>query len=146
LVAAGAFETRVTMSASCGRLAPVEISTETVRRLVNEQLPQWGELPVSPVLEQGNDNRTFRLGEDLAVRLPSAERYVAGVAKEDRCLPLVAAHLSTEVPASVATGVPGASYPFPWSVRRWIPGTTPDRDAELDRVGLAEDLGLFLRK
>jgi aminoglycoside phosphotransferase (APT) family kinase protein len=146
LVAAGAFETRVTMSASCGRLAPVEITTETVRRLVDEQLPQWGELPVSPVLEQGNDNRTFRLGEDLAVRLPSAERYVAGVAKEDRCLPLVAAHLSTEVPASVATGVPGASYPFPWSVRRWIPGTTPDRDAELDRVGLAEDLGLFLRK
>ncbi len=124
----------------------MEISAETVRRLVKEQLPQWGDLPVSPVLEHGNDNRTFRLGDDLAVRLPSAEGYVAGVAKEDRCLPVMAAHLSTEVPVPVATGVPGANYPFPWSVRRWITGTAPECDPGLDRAGLAEDLGLFLRE
>lgn len=50
----------------------MEISNETVRQLIREQLPQWAELDVTPVLEQGNDNRTFRLGEGLTVRLPSA--------------------------------------------------------------------------
>jgi aminoglycoside phosphotransferase (APT) family kinase protein len=60
-------------------------------------------------------------------------------AKEDLCLPLVAGHVSTGVPVPVATGKPGAGYPFPWSVRRWITGTTPDRDRELHRVGLPED-------
>ncbi len=50
------------------------------------------------------------------------------------------------MPVPVATGGPGADYPYPWSVRRWIAGTTPDRDPDLDRGGLAEDLGKFLRE
>ena len=124
----------------------MEISAETVRSLIAEQFPQWSELAVSPVPEQGNDNRTFRLGDDLAVRLPSGEGYVAGIAKEDRCLPLVAAHVTAQVPAPIATGAPGSDYPFPWSVRRWITGTTADRDPALDRVALAGDLGQFLRE
>ncbi|MET3806659.1 aminoglycoside phosphotransferase (APT) family kinase protein [Nakamurella sp. UYEF19] len=122
----------------------MEISSETVRQLIREQLPQWAELEVTPVLEQGNDNRTFRLGQELAVRLPSAEGYVAGVAKEDLWLPVMAQYLSTGVPVTVATGVPSKEYPYPWSVRRWITGTTPDRDSDLDRVALAKDVGLFL--
>lgn len=124
----------------------MEISRETVRQLIREQLPQWAELEVTPVLEQGNDNHTFRLGEELAVRLPSTEGYVAGVTKEDRCLPVMARYLNTEVPVPVATGVPSKEYPYPWSVRHWITGTTPDRDPDLDRVALAKDLGVFLRE
>lgn len=124
----------------------MEISIETVRQLIREQLPQWAELEVTPVLEQGNDNRTFRLGEELAVRLPSAEGYVAGVIKEDLWLPVMARYLSAGVPVPVATGVPSKGYPYPWSVRRWIIGTTPDRDCDLDRVALAKDLGVFLRE
>ena len=124
----------------------MEISSETVRQLVREQLPQWAELEVTPVLEQGNDNRTFRLGEELVVRLPSAEGYVAGVTKEDLWLPVMARHLSTDVPVPVATGVPSEEYPYPWSVRRWITGSTPDRDPDLDRLALAKDLGVFLRE
>lgn len=124
----------------------MEISRETVRQLIREQFPHWAKLEVTPVLEQGHDNRTFRLGDELAVRLPSAEGYVAGVTKEDLCLPVMARHLSTGVPVPVATGLPSEDYPYPWSVRRWITGTTPDHDPDLDRVALAEDLGAFLRE
>ena len=124
----------------------MEISSETVRQLIREQLPQWAELEVTPVPEQGHDNRTFRLGSELAVRLPSAEGYVAGVTKEDLWLPVMARYLSTDVPVPVATGVPSGQYPYPWSVRHWITGTTSDRDADLDRVALAKDLGVFLRE
>lgn len=122
----------------------ISIDAELVQRLVSHQFPQWQRRPVVPVSRQGCDNRTFRLGDDLSVRLPSAAGYVAGIAKENSCLPLLAPHLPLDVPVPVATGRPTAEYPFPWSVRRWLPGGTVDRAGRLDRSMLAQDLGDFL--
>lgn len=127
-------------------MADVEITVELVRRLVDEQFPEWSDRPVTPVANQGNDNRTFRLGQDLTVRLPSAASYVAGIDKEDRFLPLLSEHVSVPVPAPVRAGHPTDEYPYPWSVRRWIVGETPDHDPDLDRAGFAHDLGVFLRE
>jgi aminoglycoside phosphotransferase (APT) family kinase protein len=93
-----------------------------------------------------NDNRTFRLGDDLAVRLPSHEGYVAGITKEDTVLPLLAGHLGLPVPTPVATGHATEEYPYPWSVRRWLAGQTPDLDPDLDRPRFAHDLSTFLRE
>jgi aminoglycoside phosphotransferase (APT) family kinase protein len=123
------------------RIEPVEITVELVRRLVAEQFPQWSDLPLTPVPAQGNDNRTFRLGAHLSVRLPSHECYVAGVAKEDRVLPLLGEHLSTPVPMPEATGRPTEDYPHPWSVRRWLPGDTADRDPTWTAPGSPETWG-----
>lgn len=123
----------------------MEVDSALVRRLVADQFPQWAHLPVRPVAHQGNDNRTFRLGDELAVRLPSAEGYAAGIAKEDRVLPVLARHLPVPVPRPVASGVPGAGYPWPWSVRRWIDGAAPEADATLDRLTFAHGVGVFLR-
>lgn len=122
----------------------MEILTELVESLVAEQFPQWSGLPVTPVPHQGHDNRTFRLGDDLSVRLPSHQAYVAGVEKEDAALPLIAEHVRVGVPSPVALGRPSSSYPFPWSVRRWLTGTHPDDDPALDRLRFARDLGAFL--
>ena len=58
------------------------IDAALVQRLVTAQFPQWAGLPIIPVEHQGWDNRTFRLGPDLAVRLPSAARYQAQIDKE----------------------------------------------------------------
>ncbi|MFM2389701.1 MAG: hypothetical protein RLZZ437_1256, partial [Pseudomonadota bacterium] len=66
------------------------ITEELVQRLVAEQFPQWVDLPVRAILPGGWDNRTFRLGDGLLVRLPSAERYAAQVKKEQRWLPVLA--------------------------------------------------------
>ncbi|OMH34850.1 aminoglycoside phosphotransferase family protein [Tersicoccus sp. Bi-70] len=120
------------------------IDAGLVARLVAAQFPAWASLPVRPVSPQGNDNRTFRLGDELVARLPSAAGYVPAVEKEDLVLPRLAGALPVAVPAPVATGAPGEGYPFPWSVRRWLPGTTADADPALDRDALACDLGAFL--
>ncbi|WP_188195503.1 aminoglycoside phosphotransferase family protein [Nonomuraea sp. SYSU D8015] len=122
----------------------IDITVDLVRALVAEQFPEWSRLPIEPVARQGWDNRTFRLGDQLAVRLPSAEAYAAGVEKEDRWLPVLAGHVPLPVPSPVATGRPAPGYPFPWSVRRWLPGETVDRAADVDRSELARDLGRFL--
>jgi aminoglycoside phosphotransferase (APT) family kinase protein len=121
------------------------IDADLVRRLLVAQHPQWADLPIAPVEVDGWDNRTYRLGDDLTVRLPTAEGYVPAVAKEDTWLPRLAPHLPLPVPEPVATGEPGEGYPFPWSVRRWLPGA-PAQARLVDDLGrFATDLAAFLR-
>lgn len=103
------------------------ITADLVRRLVRSQFPRWGDLPVVPAEVEGWDNRTYRLGKDMSVRLPTATGYAPAVAKENRWLPRLAPALPVDVPPILAVGVPGEGYPFPWSVRTWLPGETADR-------------------
>jgi aminoglycoside phosphotransferase (APT) family kinase protein len=120
------------------------ITAALAARLVAEQFPAWGHLPVAPVAESGWDNRTFRLGDALGVRLPTAEWYVAAVAKEHTWLPRLAPHLPLPIPVPVALGTPGCGYPWPWSVRRWIEGRPAADDRIADPVAFADDLARFL--
>ncbi|MCC2321250.1 aminoglycoside phosphotransferase family protein [Cellulomonas xiejunii] len=115
-----------------------------MRRLVAEQHPAWATLPVTPAARSGWDNRTFRLGDELLVRLPSAEWYIEAVAKEQRWLPVLAPHLPLPIPAPVAAGMPGQGYPWPWSVYRWLPGASVDAAPPADLTRLAVDLAGFL--
>ncbi|MFS0729041.1 aminoglycoside phosphotransferase family protein [Curtobacterium sp. 1P10AnD] len=120
------------------------IDADLVHRLVATQFPGWADLPVREVAHQGWDNRTFRLGDDLSVRLPSAAGYVPAVEKEQRVLPYLAARLDVPVPEPVATGAPDADYPFPWSVRRWLPGSLLVDVPDADRTLAATDVAAVL--
>jgi aminoglycoside phosphotransferase (APT) family kinase protein len=121
------------------------IDASLVGRLVAAQFPQWADLPVRPVDADGWDNRSFRLGETMAVRLPSAARYFAAVEKEQRWLPWLAPQLPVPIPAPLALGRPGEGYPWPWSVNAWLEGETAARAGLADRSPLARDLAAFLR-
>ncbi|MCB0912053.1 MAG: aminoglycoside phosphotransferase family protein [Propionibacteriaceae bacterium] len=121
------------------------ITAELVQRLLAEQAPQWADLPVVPVPQDGWDNRSYRLGDELTVRLPSHERYAAAVAKEDRWLPVLAPQLPLPIPEPVFAGRPSAAYPMPWSVRRWLPGEPATGRTVADPVRFAGDLSGFLR-
>ena len=121
------------------------ITAALVRRLVAAQFPAWAGMPVLPVATDGWDNRTYRLGETLTVRLPSHARYVAGVAKEDRWLPVLAPQLPLAVPEPVALGRPGPGYPHPWSVRRWIPGHPVTASGVGEPPAFARSVAAFLR-
>jgi aminoglycoside phosphotransferase (APT) family kinase protein len=120
------------------------IDSALATRLVATQFPEWAGLPVVPVEVNGWDNRTFRLGDTMTVRLPSAEGYVRSVEKENTWLPRLAPHLPLPIPVPLALGVPSSEYPWPWSVRRWIDGRVATRDRIADLVALAEDLAGFL--
>ncbi|HEY6737814.1 MAG TPA: phosphotransferase, partial [Actinopolymorphaceae bacterium] len=82
-----------------------------VRRLIATQFPQWADLPIRPVANEGWDNRTFHLGDALSVRLPSAEEYALAVDKEHRWLPILAPKLPLPISVPVARGMPGEGYP-----------------------------------
>jgi aminoglycoside phosphotransferase (APT) family kinase protein len=138
------------MSASQDPSAPtVERAVPDVdlaRRLVREQFPQWAGLSLRAVDPQGWDNRTFRLGSDLTVRIPSARGYDAQVEKEHRWLPELAEVLPLPIPKPVAKGVPGPLFDGPWSVYAWHPGQTVNRAGagEADLPAVAVGLGEFL--
>jgi len=107
-----------------------------VTALVSEQFPQFSHLPIRPVAHSGWDNRTFRLGDSLTVRLPSAARYSSQVSKEQRWLPWLAPQLPLAIPTPVAVGESARGYPFRWSIYAWLDG----EQARLDRI---DDLNAF---
>lgn len=120
------------------------VSAGTVRRLIRAQFPQWAALPVEPVARSGWDNHTFRLGDQLLIRLPSAEAYALAVEKETRWLPALAPLLSHPIPVPVGRGRPGEGYPYSWSVYEWIEGERAARPSIIDQAAFAADLAGFV--
>ncbi len=123
---------------------PEHVTPELVTKLVAAQFPEWADLPVTPVGKPGVDNATYRLGDEMSVRLPRFERWVGQVTREQRWLPELAPHLPLTIPQPLAQGEPGAGYPFPWSVYRWLPGERVDLAELTDLRQVAADLGEFL--
>lgn len=121
-----------------------DIDVALVARLVAAQFPQWANLSITPALPQGWDNRTFRLGTEMAVRLPSAEGYVPQVEKEHRWLPHLAPRLPLPIPVPLALGIPAEGFPWNWSIYRWLEGDTASRERIDDLNEFATTLAHFL--
>src|SRR5207302_8820241 len=108
------------------------------------QFPYSADRPSSPVGSTGTDNAMFRLGDDLAVRLPRVRRASADIDTEQRWLPVLAPHLPVAIPEIVAVGEPAAELPWRWSVNRWLTGRNPAVDALTQPEDLAIDLAEFI--
>lgn len=122
----------------------VNINVALVRRLVATQFPRWANLPIKPVEFDGWDNRTFHLGKEMSVRLPSAQGYAAQVEKEHAWLPKLAPLLPLPVPVPLAMGVPGQGYPWHWSIYRWLDGEIATIERIADLREFASRLAEFL--
>jgi aminoglycoside phosphotransferase (APT) family kinase protein len=121
----------------------VDIDVITVKKLIDTQFPKWADLTIKPVKHGGNDNRTFHLGDEMLVRLPSHKAYEPQVEKEAKWLPRLASHFSIPITVPVGKGEPTEDYPFVWSVNRWIDGECVKRD-KVDLNEFAKDLANFL--
>jgi len=124
----------------------IEIDVSLVSRLIAAQFPQWAHLPIRAVKFGGWDNRTFHLGADMTVRLPSAARYAQQVEKEQHWLPRLAPHLPLPIPVPLVLGRPGEGYPWHWSIYRWQEGESATHAAITDMTGFAKALATFLSK
>ncbi|MFI7112308.1 aminoglycoside phosphotransferase family protein [Nonomuraea sp. NPDC050227] len=122
-----------------------DIDEALVRRLLAAQFPRWAGLPLRRFPSSGTVNAVFRLGDDLAVRLPRVRQGVGDVAREGRWLPLLAPALPVPIPAVLGQGLPGEGFPWPWSVCRWLDGDNPEAGAlSGDGEALAADLAAFV--
>src|SRR5690606_7664566 len=105
--------------------------------------PDLAGLPLALVAE-GWDNSVWRLGTDLAVRMPRRELAANLVLHEQRWLPRLAPGLPVPVPAPVRVGIPGRGYAWRWSVVPWFVGR-PAIGLPGERTsGLVADLARFV--
>ncbi|MEV4393891.1 aminoglycoside phosphotransferase family protein [Nonomuraea sp. NPDC049607] len=121
-----------------------DIDEALVRRLLAAQFPRWAGLPLRRFPSSGTVNAVFRLGDDLAVRLPRVGNGVGDVAKERRWLPLLVPALPVPIPSVLGQGSPGEGFPWPWSVCRWLDGENPEAGALSDAEALAADVAAFV--
>ena len=122
----------------------VEIDEPMARALVASQFPAWGGLAITHVPSGGTENVVFRLGDDLALRMPMTRDAVGSLVREVRWLPVVAPHVSLDVPEVVAEGAPDERYPFPWVVVRWLDGQDAVTASFASMDQLSEDLAGFV--
>ncbi|MEV6348339.1 aminoglycoside phosphotransferase family protein [Actinoplanes sp. NPDC051851] len=108
-------------------MTTIEITADLVRDLLRDQHPDLADRPIR-LGARGWDNQLWRLGDDLAVRLPWATP-VSGtlLLKEYAWLPTLAPALPLPVPVPQRLGEPTDRFPRPWLITTWIPGTPADR-------------------
>ena len=120
----------------------------TVRRLVDEQFPEWRDLPIGEIRTQGTVNAIFRIGDGLAARFPLRPGDVArtrrALADESAAVRELLAGTRFAVPEPVALGEPGHGYPLPWSVQTWLPGATAAEEDPAGSAGFAQDLATLI--
>ncbi|HEX5220869.1 MAG TPA: aminoglycoside phosphotransferase family protein [Verrucomicrobiae bacterium] len=123
-------------------VADYVIDADLVSRLLSDQHPDLAHLPLQAV-DAGWDNAMFRLGDQLAVRLPRRAAVARLIIHEQQWLPELSKRLSLPVPAPYRIGRPGLGYPCSWSVTSWLSGLPADLRAP--DASQAASLGRFLR-
>jgi aminoglycoside phosphotransferase (APT) family kinase protein len=121
-----------------------EVTADLIAELLRDQYPDLAELPVT-FGARGWDNQLWRLGENLAVRLPWATQNAAELLlKEYTLLPAVAPRLPLQVPVPRRLGQPSERFPRPWIVTTWVPGEPADRAPATRGAEAADALAAFL--
>lgn len=98
------------------------MNIDLVYKLILNQFPEYAHLTVADIEKQGRDNWTYRLGDEMLVRIPTAEVYAQKISIEQILLPQLAKHLNICIPVPVKMGMPSIDYPYPFSIYQWLPG------------------------
>ena len=122
----------------------IPIDSKLVRRLLQDQFPQWATLHLERVFSNGTDNELFRLGSEMVVRLPRIHWAANDAEKEQKWLPILAPYLPVRIPTLLASGEPAVDYPWRWSVYRWLEGEHPHINKVANANQLAHEIGAFI--
>ncbi|WP_285498870.1 aminoglycoside phosphotransferase family protein [Actinokineospora sp. NBRC 105648] len=116
---------------------------DLVRALLRDQHPDLADLELRAVVG-GWDNQLWRLGTELAVRLPRTERAPALSRVEQEWLPVLTGHLPLPTPTPVRVGEPSALFGHTWTITRWVEGDPADH-SPITRTDAADTLAGFLK-
>lgn len=103
----------------------VELTADLVRDLLRDQHPDLAERPITEG-PRGWANQMWRLGDDLAVRLPWQGETADALVLEHTWLPQLAPRLPLPVPVPQRLGRASDLFPHPWIVTTWLDGQPAD--------------------
>lgn len=121
----------------------VRFERNLVQALLRDQHPDLADLELRDV-DGGWDNQQWRLGDELAVRLPRTERAPDLLRQEQRWLPVLAPRLPLPTPVPVRVGEPSPLFEHTWTIARWVGGEPADQEPITHPKG-AGVLAAFLR-
>jgi aminoglycoside phosphotransferase (APT) family kinase protein len=124
--------------------AEISIDAALVGHLVHSQHSDLASEEIREVAA-GFDNSIWRLGTDLVVRLPRRAVAAQLIANELKWLPELSSRLPLNTSTPVRAGRADETYPWPWSISRWIEGVPGNEVMSDADGGCAELLGSFLR-
>ncbi|NDL56223.1 aminoglycoside phosphotransferase family protein [Phytoactinopolyspora mesophila] len=121
-----------------------EITADLIAELLREQHPDLADLPLT-FGAHGWDNQLWRLGDDLAIRLPWATQDADELLlKEHTLVPAAAPRLPLRIPVPQRLGHPSERFPRPWVITTWIAGEPADRAPATRGTDAADTLADFL--
>lgn len=123
----------------------VDIALDLAVHLLTTQFPHWAHLAIEPIKSAGTDNALFSLGDDMVIRMPRATWATEQVKKEQEWLPRLAPNLPLPIPVPLAQGRPDETYPWNWSVYRWLGGEDVQAREVDDLNQASRDLAGFIR-
>src|SRR5262245_23176577 len=127
------------MSIGTKPAADVIVDSSLVLALLHEQHPDLAHLAPVKVAE-GWDNTVFRLGDELAIRLPRRAAAATLIEHEQRWLPQLSTRLPVPVPVPVRVGLPSVMFGWSWSIVRWLPGESLLEAASPDPITIGTTL------
>ncbi|TCC42402.1 aminoglycoside phosphotransferase family protein [Kribbella speibonae] len=116
---------------------------ELVRTLLKEHHPDLADLELKEVVG-GWGNQMWRLGDDLAVRMPRFNQASEPLRREHQWVPSLAAQLPLSVPTPVRLCDPSDSFPRAWLITTWVHGEPADH-APITDPAAADVLADFLK-
>jgi aminoglycoside phosphotransferase (APT) family kinase protein len=123
----------------------LDISTELVAALISQQFPHLAHLPIKKLSSAGTENTIFRLGAELAIRMPRVPSAAKQAEREAIWLPRLANHLSLAVPEPIELGRPTEEFPHHWAICRWLKGENAFVRPATDLNESARVLARFVR-
>lgn len=127
--------------------AELTLDEHGVRKLLAQGAPHFAQLPLR-LVHEGWDNATWRLGEDLAVRIPRRTLAAPLIEHEQQALPVLGprlAALGVRTPTPVVCGQATQDFPWSWSIVPWIPGRHALGRRRADNSVWASDLARALQ-
>jgi aminoglycoside phosphotransferase (APT) family kinase protein len=99
---------------------------------------------MTAVATSGTENAIYRLGDEMAVRLPYRPVTDDQLDKLGHWLPKLAPRLPLPIPSVLARGAPTDDYPATWSIVRWLTGEEATLEQLTDPVHAARSLAAFV--
>ncbi|UWF78141.1 MULTISPECIES: phosphotransferase [Microbacterium] len=124
----------------------LNVDAELVASLVAAQFPRYAGAPVRRVHSGGTVNAIFRIGSDVAARLPLLPADAAELEAEASALNEFAETCPFPAPRALGIGAPDAAYPSAWTLQEWLPGTVADPFRWSSSYALADDVVSLIRR
>lgn len=126
----------------------MNINVDLAKKLINKQFPEFNELPIRKVASMGEDNYIYHVGDRMLIRIPRHGQYAAQAMTEQKWLPLLAPHLSVQIPKPVASGTSSIEYHWNFSIYEWITGDSLNTFSvhKVDYESLTKSIGGFLKE